>query len=167
MSSQLLLGVRAIPLLAVAGACAASPEGGSRRDCALAADDSVYVGAQPLYRDCAVDRAARPVAMRVDFTPPMPMPTRPGTTCYSAEVQFVVGADGRPERNTIRLVTSPGADGFSDAVLRAVPNWVYTPAVRDGVPVRQVVRARPIAATAVVAVPAGQGRPATPPPPNC
>jgi hypothetical protein len=166
MRSQLLWHPLAIPLVVVTAACASSPEGRSGRECALAAADSVFIGAQPLYRDCSVDRPAQPVTVRVDFSPPMPTPTQRGTTCYSAEVQFVVGADGRPERNTIRLVR-PGTDRFADAVLQAVPNWVYTPAVRGGVPVRQLVRARPIAATAVVAVPAGQGRPAPPPPPNC
>jgi hypothetical protein len=157
---QLLVVTAALPLL-MAG-CASSPAGRSGPPCALEPADSAFVRGQPLYRDCSVDRPAKPVMTRVNFSPPV-QPQR-GTTCFSAEVQFVVGADGRPEKDTIRLVNS-GADDFSNAVLAAVPSWQYTPAMRDGQPVRQVVRQRSMGAVTVVTSP---GRGAVPPrPPNC
>src|SRR4051812_21743223 len=69
-----------------------------RTSCGLVGRDSVFALAGPVYHDCAVDRKARLVSTGVhpDFRP-----TARG--CYSAEVEFVVDAAGRPEVGTARL----------------------------------------------------------------
>jgi hypothetical protein len=164
MRHQLKLGVAIFPIMLALAACASSREGRSSRDCSLAAADSAFIGSAPLYRDCAVDRPAEPISTRLDFNPTTP--PRPGVTCYSAEVRFVVGADGRPEDGTIQLVRG-AADPFAQAVLASIPGWVYSPALLDGRPVRQLVRERRTAATVVTVVPAseaGSARPRRPPP---
>jgi hypothetical protein len=157
------------PLSLVIAACASSSGAISTRDCVLAPADSVYMATAAVYHDCAVDTPAKAITNRVEFTPSMNSvsPPRPGTsTCYFAEIQFVVGTDGRPEKDTIRLLR--GTEPFARAVVESVPAWLYSPAMFDGAPVRQIVRERRTAALAVAVVSTSQARPpATSSPPNC
>jgi hypothetical protein len=53
--------------------------------------------------------------------------------------EFVVDTTGRVEPATINLVVSPGP-AYSDAVRRALPGAEFTPAVRGGRTVRQLVQ---------------------------
>jgi hypothetical protein len=53
--------------------------------------------------------------------------------------EFVVDTTGRVEPATINLVVSPGT-AYSDAVRRALPGAEFTPAVRGGRTVRQLVQ---------------------------
>jgi hypothetical protein len=163
---QPLVAALACALLALtAAACASASGGRSAQGCVLAAADSAYLAAGPLYRDCAVDQPARALQTRTDFAPP---PSRqPGVTCYSADVQFVVDANGRPEPGTIRLVRGSGG-AFPEAVLASVAGWVYAPALLNGVPVRQLVRERRTAASVVTVTMSQGGSPPRPPrPPDC
>jgi hypothetical protein len=159
-------------LIAVAlggSACASGSGGAARRarSCALAASDSIFAAAGPVFRDCAVDTKAQAVTpnAKIDFRP-----TRGGTNCYSAEAEFVVNSAGMPETKTARLVHATDRS-FGEALLDAIANWRYKPAIKDGHPVRQIVDERRMMQTAVVVVPAGSAPPSRPPasamPPSC
>ncbi len=61
-------------------------------------------------------------------------------------LEFVVGLDGRPERETIRILDAhrrerafPQAPGFLDQVRDAVSQWQYQPGTFKGQPVRVLV----------------------------
>jgi hypothetical protein len=159
-TTLLLFALAAIPL---AAACAsAGGAAGARGECLLSAEDSVYLSGGPVFRDCAVDQAARLT------TPNAPIDYRPSASarsgnraCWLAELQFVVNAAGVPEKETAKIVrtTDPG---FAEAVLSSLPSWRYRPAEKEGIPVRQIVRERRAIALAVVAVGSGQSpRPPT------
>jgi hypothetical protein len=159
-------------ILAALTACASSPPPSreqARAQCMLTAADSAYIAGGPLYRDCAVDSPAKALANRLNYDPsarPDPRP-QPGTRCYAADVTFVVGPDGRPEPETVRLVRSNDAH-LGQSLVRSVADWRYSPALRDGVPVRQIVQERRAVAVAVSVVSSASGRPARPPaPPRC
>ena len=142
-ASEGLMGVPtrtiAIPLCGLLLAVTACASAGARSSdrtssCALRSSDSAFARVGPVYRDCAVDRAARLLNSRIvhpDFRP-----TR--ATCYSAEVEFVVGVGGSAETQTVRIVKA--TDGsFAQSVVAMVPRLEYEPAQRGGVPVRQIV----------------------------
>lgn len=120
----------------------------------------MFAATGPVFRDCAVDnRASLLVANpRIDFQPP-----RAPSSCYSAEVEFVVDASGTPEMQTARIVRATD-QSFGQAVLTAVAGWRYKPAERDGHRVRQIVEDRRMAQSMVVVVPAGSPPPSGPPP---
>jgi tetratricopeptide (TPR) repeat protein len=76
-----------------------------------------------------------------DVTPPVPVRTivdipesvRPQLVATTMEVEVVLTAQGTVESATVR---APDAAGLAPLVVRAVLDWLYTPAVRDGTPVR-------------------------------
>jgi hypothetical protein len=140
--------------------------GGAASDCLLTQADSVHLQSGPVYRDCAVDRVARlsEPSVRVDYRPTGR--PRPGSVeCFYAEVHLVVDATGTPELETARLGNT-NEPGWGRAVLAGVQNWKYVPALRDGEPVRQIVRERRTAALAMAVVRSGQAA-GSPPPPLC
>jgi hypothetical protein len=145
--------------LATVGCAGAKVQSAS---CAADPRDSIYAASGPAYRDCAVDTKAKLTNpdVRADFQPPA------RTACYSAELQFVVGTDGRAELPTAR-VASTNSPAFGEAVLATLSQWRYDPALRAGVPVRQIVTEKRLAATAVQRVPAGGTTRPPPRPPNC
>ena len=148
-------------------ACASKQAGSARANCTLAAADSVYARSAPVYRDCAVDRPAQPVTTPVNYTPPSGGRTQPGVTCYTAEVQFVVGVDGRPERGTTRLVRT-NEPSLGNSLLQSIEGWRYSPAMLEGRPVRQIVRVSRSVAVAVTVTSSSQGSPPRPTrPPSC
>jgi hypothetical protein len=130
----------------------------------MEARDSVYLRTGSVFTECTVDVPARlqnPNA-RINYTP-QPMGASGG--CYSAELKFVVGHDGIPETETARVVRS-NPPAFGDAVLASLVQWRYSPATKDGNPVRQIVREKRAMTLAVVV--AGSGVGARPPsPPRC
>lgn len=148
-------------LAALACASTGGGSGATREGCGLRASDSVYAATGPVYRDCAVDSKATLLVanQRIDFQPP----PRSATACYSAEVEFVVDANGSPEMQTARIVRSTD-QSFGQAVLTAVAGWRYKPAEREGHRVRQIVEDRRMAQSMVVVVPAGSPPPSGPPP---
>ena len=138
-----------------AAACASTSTTGHRDHCALAAGDSVYLQAGPVYRDCAVERRAVLTnrSQHADYRPSSPL--APGTkACYVAEVEFVVDTTGRPEEDTPRVVRTNNPD-FAVAAVSAMKRWRYTPATIQGVPVRQIVREKEEMVEEVVVVPMG------------
>lgn len=86
----------------------------------------------PLYRDCAVERKVQKLTMNIapDYTPT-------GNGCVSAELEFVVTADGKPDATTARVLrtTTPA---YAEAVLAILPRFRYEPAKREGMPVAQI-----------------------------
>ncbi|HWH52113.1 MAG TPA: hypothetical protein VN651_11270 [Gemmatimonadaceae bacterium] len=142
-----------IALATVAGALlvsgCASANGGSavassRRSapCNLRSEDSLYVVGGPLYRDCGVDRPAHLVTSNVN---PEFRVTGIPRTCYQATVEFVVSAVGAPEPGTLRVL-SANDDQFADAMRVMVTHLRYSPGMKDGAAVRQIVTERRAAA---------------------
>jgi hypothetical protein len=111
------------------------PTSNRRPNCTLSKDDSLYTIRAPLYRDCAVDQPARLVTSNVE--PDFRVAGTP-QACYVAHMEVVVAADGTPEEPTIRVLRANDPQ-FADAVRTMIPRLRWQPAVRDGVPVRQVV----------------------------
>lgn len=128
-------------------ACAARSPGA--QPCTPVPQD-LWVRGQPVYRECDLDRAARPPATmpRVQYTPSARQ------TCLRAVVDVVVNGEGRPIPETVRIVraTEPG---FAQAVIASLPAMRYQPAMKDGAPVSQLVRVDRGISGQVVVVPAG------------
>ena len=149
-----------IMLCGIAVACASSTTGGRRAACQLTASDSAYASGRPLYRSCNVDREARFISdgrARPDFNP-----STMRSTCYSVDLEFVVDSTGKPETATAKIARDNDR-GFAEAVLATITSWRYEPALRNGVPVRQIVTSHQSMATMVVVAPAGSPPPVRPP----
>jgi hypothetical protein len=146
----------AILVSACASAHTGSPDASraSSAPCSLHADDSIYVVGGPLFRECAVDRPARLVTSNV--YPEFRVTGLP-RSCYSGTVEFVVGTNGNPEPGTVRVV-SANDDQFADALRAMVTHLRYSPAIKAGVGVRQIVTER---RTAAVRSEVAQAAPAT------
>jgi hypothetical protein len=115
-------------------ACASS---GARASCAITQLDSVYVGREPVYEACGVDRKAKLVTtdLHPDYRPSTPPSGRSG--CFSADAQFVVDTLGKPEPSTVRI-TKTNDQAFAEAMLGFVTRLRYEPAMLAGKPVRQI-----------------------------
>jgi hypothetical protein len=155
-------------LTAMVAGCASSGATTTARrgSCVLTKGDSVFALAGPVYRDCAVDRVARLTSStQPDFHP---MDSR--TSCYAADVEFVVDTTGRPETRTARAVHTTDPQ-FAESVLSSLAAWKYDPASLDGKLVRQIVASHRSIAAITVRVPAGSSPPSAPPrgqrPPSC
>lgn len=162
-----LRAIAVVGIVVIAGACASAGGKSARRvGCDLSDRDSLFAVIGPVYRDCAVDRAAR---LQTTQTHPDYRPTTPRSTCYSADVEFVVDSKGRPEMPSIQVVRA-NDQGFAESVLAMVRAWTFEPAVRDGTPVRQIVTSHQVMSTVTVVVPKGTSPPSGPPvqrPPSC
>jgi hypothetical protein len=103
-------------------------------ECSLVAIDSTWLDAGPIYTTCDVD-----VPARLDIlSPPVIDFARQGLQqCHSALVTFVIGPNGRPEASTIRVTRSTGVD-YARGVAAAVTTLRFQPAMRRGLPVRQL-----------------------------
>ena len=167
-----LTAISLFTLLNAATACAsgssADPEQ-ARQPCLLSSADSAHISGGPLYRECAVDTPVKALSTPLNYNPSTrpSTPPRPGTTCYTAEVRFVVGPDGRPEPETVRLVRTNDSS-IGQSLVQSVHGWRYSPALRGGVPVRQIVSVRRTVALAVVTTSSASGRPSRSAlPPRC
>ena len=138
-------------LCVIAVGCVTTPRS-HRTECELAESDLAFTIDRPVYRDCSVDRPARFVGnggTRLNFqTPSQPPP------CISADLVFVVDSTGKPETSTARLDRG-GYRAFGEALIATLDSWSYEPAIRDGIPVRQIVKSHHSATTA----PASDGSP--------
>ncbi|MDB4891086.1 MAG: hypothetical protein JWL61_2941 [Gemmatimonadetes bacterium] len=137
------------------GACASSGAKGTSAEggCALRPQDSTFAMHMPLYRDCAVERKVQKITPNIapDW---QPNTSGRGSGCYSAEVEFVVTADGKPDATTARVVRT-NTPALAEAVLAVIPRFKYEPAKRDGVAVAQITTEKFELMTRVVSVPAG------------
>ena len=150
-----LLAFLAIPIAACASASRTS-----RTACALTKTDSVFLQRGAVYRGCGVDQRIQPLdrSARPDFRPDVSLSFR--DACYSAEIEFVVDQNGKPETEDARVIHS-NSPAFATAAVQALEKWRYRPALLNGVAVRQITTEKFGMSAVVVAVPAGQ----TPRPP--
>ena len=148
MTRQLLLSVSIIGAIV---ACASAPQTGPGRPCKLLDADTVYLKGGPVYRASCVDKRAEVVNRSVhpDFRPDG------AQSCYNAVIEFVVDETGHPEMEDAKVLRT-NSPAFADAVKAAAAQWTYKPALRDGVPVRQIVEEGERIAVRVVAVRAGE-----------
>jgi hypothetical protein len=120
----------------------------------------------PVYRDCHTDHAAkvRGTPARIDWQPDR-SETRDGA-CFVAEFEYVVDTTGVPDLSTLHMRRSTNP-GFSDAVRTRIATLRFTPAERDGRPVRQLVEWREKAGMRVVVSSFPGGGAPRSRPPNC
>ena len=146
-----------IAMMAVVGACASGPNGGSaqQQGCALAPGDSVYLKGRPVYRECAVEQRATAIDRTAHPELHLSSPPPGGHACYSAEIEFVVDEQGIPEIETATVLHTNNEE-FARATMTAISRWHYKPALLRGSPVRQIVREQQKVSVELVAVPAGQ-----------
>ena len=126
--------------------------------CEPVAADLSSIG--PVYRDCAVDRTAKPPAVLPSLQS-ADIPRQP-SGCIKAVIEMVVDTTGRPVLHTAKVVESNDRR-FEELVLSSLGSLRYTPAVKDNQKVAQLVRHERMLQFAIVAVPAGAPLPARPP----
>jgi hypothetical protein len=109
--------------------------------------DSAFASLGQVYRDCDVDREATRIAngAHIDL---VGVTARP---CMSVDLEFVVDENGRAIPAPVVIVRTTSRD-FGDAVAASVPSWRYTPAQKDGNPVRQLVKTHEMVQTRTVVV---------------
>lgn len=95
--------------------------------------DSIHV-----YTEAEVDRVAE-LAPASHFSPVYPADLKRNNVTGVVVAEFVVDAKGRIERETVGMVYSPHPL-FTAAVSVALDDARFTPAMRDGHPVRQYVQ---------------------------
>jgi hypothetical protein len=156
MSFRSIAATALLGIVAVTGACASSSAKGFAADggCALLPQDSTFAMVhQPLYRECGVEKKVQKISANI--TPDWQRPSGAASrACYSAEVEFVVTAEGKPDAATARVVrtTTPS---LAEALLSIIPRYRYEPAKRDGVAVAQITTEKYQVQTMTVVVPAG------------
>lgn len=102
--------------------------------CDRSDQDTSTVAHVALYQACAVDVSARPIGQR----PPAFRPTT-GRTCFFVEFEVVVDTAGTAEPGSMRILETNDMS-YARAARALVPTMRFTPAHRDGRPVRQVMR---------------------------
>lgn len=137
------------------GPIAVAPQGAStlRQECQ--AIDSSFALGTPVYTECGVERPARVRGRQPtpDFSPRPPV-----RDCFMAVVEVVVDERGSAVPATARVVRSNDAQ-FAQAFLNTIPAYRFTPAQKDGLPVKQVIQIGRSAAVRVVS----SDRPMAPP----
>lgn len=119
----------------VTAACTSAKSATRPEACSLTPRDSAYLATGPVYRACEVDKPAT-VAQAVTTFSFQPTPGR--TTCYTAELEFVVDTLGSPEVGTVHVVSALDRD-FAATIIATLRDWRYDPAQLGGHPVRQIV----------------------------
>ena len=121
-----------------------------------------WIGGTPVFRDCSVDRAARPSgqAPRVQYAP------NSDQYCYHAIIDVVVDASGRPVPSSVKTVRS-NEHGYLQAVIASLGERRYEPAQLDGRNVPQIVRINVAIAGGVTVVRDGAPTPRAPRRPPC
>ena len=121
--------------ITAAYACGKPAQGPSPVRCEPKQLDSVWLAAGPVYRECEVDRPARLLNPTVpsEYLPPENVIQR----CLTAVIYVVVDTSGSPELNTARIART-NAPEFGRALLRRAQSWLFEPARKSGVAVRQV-----------------------------
>ena len=167
--------LRLLPLRLIAlSACAHRTPGEQTRRCVPATVDPRYARFGIVYTACEVEKAATPLRQsgatateRVDAIATMSSRSRsPSSSCSSAEVEFVVDEEGRVITESARVIRSTDA-AYGESVLRALPALRFTPARKEGRPVRQLMRHGRAIGTTVVAVRGGGAPVRTARPPRC
>ena len=160
--------MRAVLLLLAATVLASPASTQQRRGgrCTGDARDSTTMAMAPVFRDCEVDRTAKvSKEVRPNFQPEQ---YGARSSCFRTELEFVVDTAGRPEMDAVKVVSDNSAE-LTEAVKQALPALRYEPAMRDGKPVRQLVRYKSGVAVRTVVVSSSSGPPssASMRPPGC
>ena len=136
-------------MVALVVCCGCAAQTAARPTCAPVPDEFSLVG-QTVYRDCGVDRKARPpgIAPRLNYTPSA------GQTCGRAAIDVVVDTTGHPVRETARVAQATDPL-LAVALLNSLDDMRYEPALKDGRSVPQLVRVERAFVVRMVAVPAG------------
>ena len=149
MRNKLVLGALALGVVSLA-ACASSGAPGAAAtpaastapltepgwsNCGSGGIDTVFASVAPVYRKCEVDRPA--LAIDTTFVPRGLH--SPAQSCLSAVVEFVVDKNGIPLRQPVKVVQTNSLD-FARVLLHSISRWRYQPAMKNGHPVRQLVR---------------------------
>ncbi|MEO8335606.1 MAG: hypothetical protein ABI664_11575 [bacterium] len=148
---MLPLGVFVVAAFVSACASSGSKAATAGSGCELRPQDSTFAMHIPLYRECAVDRKAQLLTTNIS---PEYRPSNPGNACFSAEVEYVITADGHVDGATARVLrtTTPA---YGEAVLAVLPRYRFEPAKVNGAPVAQITWQKFEAISKVVAVVAG------------
>lgn len=149
----------ALAVLLAACASGGRVSSSQRTACGLASQDSVFLAGGMVYHDCAVDRRAR--LLTTDIHPDY-RPTPGRATCYSVDLEFVVSPSGLPETRTARVVRT-NDQGWAESVMSTLSSWKYEPAIRESVPVRQIVTEHKAMQVMVAVVRAGSPPPSVRP----
>ncbi|HYD53152.1 MAG TPA: hypothetical protein VEA99_11010 [Gemmatimonadaceae bacterium] len=157
-------------LTAILAACASAPRGaGPTTGSAASADTSAtqagstvaerrarcapvhesLLALGPVHAECDVDARARLRGQpaRVNFSPGRAAAMR--GSCYEARFELVVDERGMPDSRLVRVVRGNNTE-FTEAARASVLADRYTPALKDGAPVRSVVKAERMIMTVVV-----------------
>lgn len=140
--------------LVVATGCAGHTK---RTDACPPVPEAEWIGGTPVFRDCSVDRAARPSGqtVRVPYTPTT------NEYCVRAVIDVVVDASGRPVPSSVKTVRS-NDHVYLQALIASLDARRYEPAQRDGRNVPQIVRIDVAHAAGVVVVRDGSPMPRVP-----
>ena len=140
---------------ATSGSGAVAPQAASAVQRGCQAIDTSFALGTPVFTECGVDRKALERGRRPtpEFSPRPPV-----RECYNVVVAVVIDERGMPVPATARVVRSNDSH-FTQAVLNTIPAWRFTPAEKDGLPVKQVVEIGLMVATRVVR----SDRPMSPP----
>ena len=124
-----------IALGIAAHACSKPGQGPSPARCEPKQLDAAWRAAGPVYRECEVDRPARLLNPTVptDYLPPANVIQR----CLTALIYVVVDTSGSPELSTVRVART-NAPEFARALMRRAPSWLFEPARKGAIAVRQV-----------------------------
>jgi hypothetical protein len=147
-----------VALVAVVG-CAGRTK---RTDACQPVPEDQWIGGTPVFRDCSVDRVARPSGptARVQFTPST------AQYCVRAIIDVVVDDSGRPIPSSARTVRS-NDHAYLQAVIASLDARRYEPAQLDGRNVPQIVRIDVAMAARTARVVAGSPMPQAPRRPSC
>lgn len=125
-----------VPFLGLAGGARAQD---AASGCTGAPPDSTWLSAGPIYRDCEVDTPA----VQEDEGPRYPngpfIQLRLGRPCLHIIMDVVVEPNGRVNRDQVRVVSSDHPV-MTEETLKTLRGVRFTPAVKDGQPVRQLAR---------------------------
>ncbi|HEY0810892.1 MAG TPA: hypothetical protein VGD49_12060 [Longimicrobiales bacterium] len=159
-------GTRVFAFIAAASAtlaviaCSSATKSSASSSCPLTGADSALI-AGGVYTECAVDKRAVPVSTPFSIGSTSGPPPG-GDPCKYAEVQFVVGTDGKPMPGTVRALQN-NYQALADLLVATVPSWRYRPALLNGEPVRQLVKARMRVSSLAVVTRSGTSPPPRPP----
>lgn len=147
-------------VVALAACAGSAPRGqAAPKQCEPKEIPAAWVAAGPVYRSCEVDQPAKAIGT---VSVRGWEPSRPSRECNTALIEFVVDTTGQPVGSTARLVRATDAQ-LGSALLGTVPSRHYTPAVKNGRPVAQVVQESTIALLRVVSVvTSSRGQPSAP-----
>ncbi|MFN0098536.1 MAG: TonB family protein [Gemmatimonadaceae bacterium] len=95
-------------------------------------------GGAPIYLPCQIDHDAKEARSNAVLNWEPAAGEITPTSCFRAEVRFIVDANGVPEPGTAALI-STNNPGFGTAVLALVPDLRFSPGRLKGRPVRQMV----------------------------